>query len=480
MRRRTVVVNGALALALVGTATGGWFAIGNPSAATAATGQTTVVTRGTITSTVTASGNAASASTRSVDFAGSGTIKEIFVKAGGQVAKGAKLARLDDTDAKATLRTAGASLASAQAQLATATAGQTTAERARGAAQLAAGDVSVSNAGTQLTAARQSYALDKTQQDALVAAAAGQTNALAQAERSRESLLLRDSQAITSAKGQLASARTQLASQKASNAVDSQPAKPGTIAAARAQVASAQVQVDNAKVTISKTLLTAPMSGTVAAVNGTVGGSSGGSSSSGSGSTSGTSSSSTSSTPSSTSSSSSGFITLTDVSSLQVIANVAEADAVKVKLGQAATATFSAANLTVDGKVTGIAVQQTVTNNVVTYAVTVTLTKPPSSLRIGQSASVRILADTKQNVLRTASNAVTTRGTRSTVNVRRNGKDQVVSVQVGLVGDGGSEITSGVAEGDTLVVPAATGGTGGFTFPGGGLGGGLRGGAGRG
>jgi len=170
---------------------------------------------------------------------------------------------------------------------------------------------------------------------------------------------------------------------------------------------------------------------------------------------------------------------MTDLSRLQVTAAVAEADAVKVKLGQAATVTFSAAGLSVTGKVTAIDVEQTVTNNVVTYGVTITLTNPPSSLRIGQTASVVITADTKDNVLRTASNAVTTRGTQSTVTVRRNGKDQVVTVKTGLVGDGGTEITSGVAEGDTLVVPATNGSPGGFTFPGGGIGGGIGGGVGR-
>jgi HlyD family secretion protein len=528
MRRRSLVINGVLAVVLVGTMTGGWLAIGSPSAATAATSQTTRVTRGTITSTVTASGNSASADTRDVDFAGSGTISEIFVKAGARVTKGARLARLDDVDAKATLRTARASLAGAQANLVTTETGQTSAERASGAAQVSAQQVSVDNASAQLTAANQSYALDKTQQNAAVSEAsasladarteltgdqarlktaqaalaranaandanAKQTaqtdvtsyqsqvtqdettasqsrSALAQAERTRESTLLKDSQAVTTAAGQLAAARKQLASQQASAVVEAQPPKAGTVASAKAQVETAQVQVDSAQTALEETVLLAPMSGTVAAVNGTVGGSSGGSASTGS------SSAAESSTSSTSSSSSSGFITLTNVSSLQVTADVAEADAVKVKLGQPATATFSAAGLSVAGTVTAMDVQQTVTNNVVTYGMTITLTNPPGSLRIGQSASIRIVAETKASVLRAASNAVTTLGNRSTVTVRRNGKDQVVSVQTGLVGDGGTEITSGVAEGDTLVVPSSTGGTGAFTFPGGGVGGGLGGG----
>ena len=43
MRRRTAVTNGVLALVLVGTAAGGWLAIGNPSPATAATDRKSVV-----------------------------------------------------------------------------------------------------------------------------------------------------------------------------------------------------------------------------------------------------------------------------------------------------------------------------------------------------------------------------------------------------------------------------------------------------
>ena len=87
MRRRTAMINAALALTLVGTVAGGYLAIGNPSAAPAAASQTTRVTRGDVTSTVTASGNSASAKTRDVAFDGSGTISAIYVKAGARVVR---------------------------------------------------------------------------------------------------------------------------------------------------------------------------------------------------------------------------------------------------------------------------------------------------------------------------------------------------------------------------------------------------------
>jgi hypothetical protein len=167
-----------------------------------------------------------------------------------------------------------------------------------------------------------------------------------------------------------------------------------------------------------------------------------------------------------------------------VTTQVAEADANRVKVGQSASITFSAANLTAKGSVTAIDVQDNVSNNVVQYGVTVTLTDPPAGLKLGQTATVSITTGTKQDVLEVASSAITKVGATGTVTVRRNGKDSTVPVQTGLAGDTLTEIVSGLSEGDEVVLPTSTGGSGsgGFTFPGGGapggLGGGLGGGAG--
>ncbi len=46
-------------------------------------------------------------------------------------------------------------------------------------------------------------------------------------------------------------------------------------------------------------------------------------------------------------------------------------------------------------------------------------------------------------------------------------------MQTGLAGDSGTEITGGLAEGDVVVLPTSSGLPGGFTFPGGGLPGGI-------
>jgi macrolide-specific efflux system membrane fusion protein len=67
---------------------------------------------------------------------------------------------------------------------------------------------------------------------------------------------------------------------------------------------------------------------------------------------------------------------------------------------------------------------------------------------------------------------VTTAGGQSTVTVRKDGVDTTVQVVTGLAGDSGTELSSGVAAGDQLVVSTTTTGTSGFPFggpPGGGV-----------
>ena len=119
--------------------------------------------------------------------------------------------------------------------------------------------------------------------------------------------------------------------------------------------AGADRRVATAQKTLAETILTSPASGTIATVGGSVGDTVAGGGASGarrrlrrarpgSGSASGTGagSASSSTSSSSSSSSSSGFITLTNLDTLQVTAGFSESDAVKVKVGQPAAVTFAA------------------------------------------------------------------------------------------------------------------------------------------
>ena len=119
--------------------------------------------------------------------------------------------------------------------------------------------------------------------------------------------------------------------------------------------------------------------------------------------------------------------------------------------------------------------QETVTNNVVEYGVTVSLVEGTKGLKLGQTADVSIETGSASGVLYVPTSAVTTVGAISTVTVRTDGVDTPTVVQTGLEGNSRTEIVSGLAEGDVVVIPTTADSGTGFTFPGGGspLGGGF-------
>ena len=300
--------------------------------------------------------------------------------------------------------------------------------------------------------------------------------------------LLSDSQALDTAGNAIATAQIALESTQAGNAVKEAAATPDVLAAARATVASSEASLVTAQRNEDETSLTAPVAGTVASVSGQVGSpASGGSSSSSSSSTgSGTGGAGSGSSASSGSSSTSGFVVLTDVNLLDVKAGFAEADAAKVKVGQAATVTFDALpGQTVNGTVLSIDVNQTLVSNVVTYYAHIGLTSPPADIKPGMTASVSVVLDKRENVVTLPTSAVTARGNTATVTVRdSSGKESTRSIAVGLRGDNAVEIVSGLQAGETVVtkVTSATGtgtsnfggrGGGGGGFGGGGPGGGA-------
>lgn len=491
MKRRRVLVNGAIVLALVAVGGATYASLAANRPVPLAAGQVVAVTRGTVTATVTASGNAKAKTTVDQSLTGaSGTVTDVYVHTGQKVTKGQRLLKVSDPDADDAVSNARSDLSSAQAQLQTATQGRTPAEQAQDRASIAASETSLKNARTSQHAVQDSYDLDHHQQAQLVdraddavqaaedatyatpdardtAVRSARTTYL-QAKQSRDATLLKDKQAIASAKGDVTAAERSLASQQATVEVSSQPADADTVASAQTAVDKAQVALDQAEKTVSDTTLRASLAGTVGTISAVKGQpSSGSASSSGSTSTSSTGSSgatgaSGSSGTTSSASSSSGLVQIVDVAHLQVTAEVAEADIVKVRTGQPATAVFAASNKTVQGRVSAIDTTSTVTNNVVEYGVTITLDASASSLRVGQTATVTITTGTRKDALSVPTSALTKTGDRYTVLRRANGADSTVEVQTGLVGTTDTEVTSGLAEGDQVVITlsTATAGTG--------------------
>jgi HlyD family secretion protein len=299
---------------------------------------------------------------------------------------------------------------------------------------------------------------------------------------------------------------------------DNQAVVPTTVAQDQAQVLEDQDTVTADQKALSETTLTAPISGTVTAVNDVVGDTvSGGGTSAASDSSSSDSSSSDSSSTgasstggstglggssastgastgastddSSDSSSSSAFATIENLGGLEVVAGYAEADIAKMAAGETATITLPALpDSSVTGTVTAVAPTSTVVSNVVTYDVTIALDSPPSTVKVGMTADVSVVVQTATNTLELPSAAITTTGPISTVTVLANGVKKVTRVTTGLVGDSTTQIESGVKAGQVVVEPVAsvaastTGATGlgGLTGGGGfgGFGGGFGGGGG--
>ena len=232
------------------------------------------------------------------------------------------------------------------------------------------------------------------------------------------------------------------------------PATDAALAQQAAAVAQAQASVDNAQRTLDQTALTAPIAATVTAVNGKVGDQA--------------------SSGSSAAGSTNSFITLDDLTGLQVKAGFSEADAAKVKVGQSATLTFDAlTNTTLTGKVVSVNATQTVVQNVVTYSVYISLDSVPVGLKPGMTASAAVVVDKRENVLLLPSSAIRGTGTTAQVTVKTGATEASKTVQIGLRGDQSVEIVSGLNVGDVVVTRTTSTATGGA--PTRGLGGGLGG-----
>lgn len=321
------------------------------------------------------------------------------------------------------------------------------------------------------TAQETRSALIKKDQLAVTSAEQGQIatldtdqQAITTAQQTQASTLLKDNTAITTDKEQVTTEQGMVTTTQLAAQTDLHPETPDQITEARAQVDEAQVTVDTAQNSVDQTELKAPQAGVVLAVNGKVGESSSGGASTGSTSTTSTTSAGTtggaaSAASASASSAGTGFVTIANLSQLAITANIAEADAAKIQLGQPATITFPATNQTATGSVTQITPQSTVANNVVLYPIQVSLVTAPPGVGVGSTASLSITAGSATDVLEAPNLAITSLGTRHTVTVRRDGSDTVVPVTLGLAGDTESEIVSGVAQGDVLVLPSATAGT---------------------
>lgn len=148
------------------------------------------------------------------------------------------------------------------------------------------------------------------------------------------------------------------------------------------------------------------------------------------------------------------FILLANVSSYTLHGTVGEADVAKLKLGQAATVTIDAlgAGSRMTGRVTAIDPLATIQQGVPVYGVDVTLDLPNSQVRSGMSGTASIAA-TKQDVLTVPNLAIHSETGRRYVQVVRDGRTVNAEVTLGIWNDTAIEVTAGLQEGETVVLP---------------------------
>lgn len=553
-RRRNIILNSVLVVALGVIGFFGWRTLYPP--AVAATVRTATVSLQNVSTSVSATGSVQTSADVGLNFGTSGIVRTLNVKIGDKVSKGQLLATVDDRAARlaalqaqsseksaevsvanagvgvqnaqiaiaqgtqnsqATLANDDQAIANAQNALAKLQAGPTAATLAQQAQQVVvqnqainAADASLASAQTAYTQTQQTIALnlisynnsvDNAQYDYNVkctALASGTdcTTAvwsrpsyltLQSALQAKAAGVLKDSQSLANAQTSvdnasrgLLSARQAMDTLKAQQAVANQPASQIDIDAANASIATAQrakenavvlanqqaeqaagslvtakgsltnaqeslvlakATLANAQTNLENTRLVAPVSATVAAIANEVGVNAGSTTAGSSGAT--------------------GFIVLTELSGLQVKASFAEADVVSLQSGQAATFTFDAiANSTATGTLLSIApLSNASTGSVTSYNVTFSLDSAPAEVKPGMTAQVSVVTAQAQGVLAVTSTALTDRGGTYFVTMKPT-KVGVAGVRkavtIGLKGDAATEITSGLKEGDQVVLRTTT------------------------
>ena len=207
----------------------------------------------------------------------------------------------------------------------------------------------------------------------------------------------------------------------------------GEVTAAQAAIAAAETGVTAAQAALDDTRLIAPVSGTVGQVPYVVG-------------------------ELATSTATSGGITVIPDGPLEVVADFAESDAAGIAVGAEATVTFDAlAGEQAKGNVIAVdPVATTSSSGLITYSVRVQVIDPPDAVREGMTASVSVLINEVADALIVPQGAITGSGDQASVLLQKpDGTSEATRITIGLQGDGGTEVTGGLQEGDVLVIPSA-------------------------
>ncbi len=146
-------------------------------------------------------------------------------------------------------------------------------------------------------------------------------------------------------------------------------------------------------------------------------------------------------------------VLIVNPSNIEALITLNEVDAAKVQTGQTVQLSFNAIpGLNLTGTVTSINPIGTISQGVVTYNATVALNLTNSQLKSGMSVTANITTEVKNNVLSVPSIAIkNSNNGGSYVQILNSGKPLDVNVQTGIVTNNGTEITSGLKAGESVI-----------------------------
>jgi HlyD family secretion protein len=382
------------------------------------------ITRGTVSKTISATGKLQALTTVQVGTQVSGTISDIYVDFNSKVKKGQIIAQLDPSQLQAQLTQTTANLTGAQASVQTAQSAVMAADASVEAAEanLARTDAVLADANRTLERNRMLIAEGVAPRRDLDAAEA----AVAQAAAQKQQAAAQANQALAQAQ----SARSQLNQ-------------------ARAQAAQASASVQLASVNLDRAIIRAPIDGTIVSRNVDVG-----------------------QTVAASLQAPTLFLIANDLTRMQVLADIDEADLGQLQEGTPVSFTVDAyPSDTFTGRVSQVRLAPQMVQNVVTYTAVIDVENPDMKLKPGMTASVTATVAEQKDVLTVPNSALRfqpadgerprTRPGMGTV-YRINGEAlEPVQIRTGLSDGVKTQIVSGeLGGGDTVATaaqPAAAG-----------------------
>jgi HlyD family secretion protein len=460
-KKRIALMVGAVAVAAVAV----FYFWG--SSASAAPYMTSRVERGNLRNSVTATGTLQAVTTVQVGSQVSGTISALYADFNSTVKKGQVIAQLDPSVTKAQVEQARANLLQAQAQV----------EQARASVSQTHSGVAVSRAGISDARARALAATSTTQnQQAAVNAAQANVNVL-KAQLDDAASYLRQEQALLQtgviAQREYDTAQTsyktaeakynqglaelnmaQLSAQSASSAGQAQATaqveqaqaqsqqSQGQVQGAQASVQNAQAQVQQAaaalqlaELNLQHTTITSPIDGIVVDRPVSVG-----------------------QTVAASLQAPTLFTIAQDLTQMQVIANIDQADIGLVEQAKSASFTVDAfPGQEFNGTIQQVRLNPQTVQNVVTYNVVINVGNPDQKLKPGMTANLTITIDERNDVLKVPNSALrftpqqsdvsgAARGNGGGQGSRRNANQQAGGAQGGGAGDAANGSTDGTTQ----------------------------------